>query len=412
MRQRVLLASALLHNPALLVLDEPFSGLDVNAGLLFQALLPLLASEGRMILFSTHRFDMVEKLCSRVVMLSAGRIVAEERVENFARGGAQSLEDVFVRVTSQPDYLAGGATDSGHYCHHMNVRADTPFRLLTRHFFNALFDLGFLSESQTQLAGAAHRRHRRRAAGVRVHPGARHDVPVRGALRLAERRRLNEQTFLTDHVFLIAVPMWIVAFVAVLVGPSLLPDGTDFRVLGAMPVTRPVVFGAKLFALVLFIGLFVAASEAALLPMFTVTTISPHREQVYFAPLAALSRYRRPWCTVRCADSDGGSGAASAARAATDSADGVCSDWQPDAVRAGRRCAAGRPRAVICPGVRVGLTMDLRVSAGVVRRARAVAHRRITVRVACARRGRSALLVSGTIAAPRTWAWATGTSIA
>ena len=149
MRQRVLLAAALLHNPPLLVLDEPFSGLDVNAGLLFQALLSLLASEGRMILFSTHRFDMVEKLCSRVVMLSAGRIVAEERVADFARGGAQSLEDVFVRVTSQPDYHAGGATDSGHDRHHMNVRDDTPFRLLTRHFFSALFDLGFLSESQT-----------------------------------------------------------------------------------------------------------------------------------------------------------------------------------------------------------------------------------------------------------------------
>jgi len=105
MRQRVLLAAALLHNPSLLVLDEPFSGLDVNAGLLFRALLTLLASEGRMILFSTHRFDMVEKLCSRVVMLSAGRIVAEERVTDFERRGAQSLEEVFVRVTSQPDYL-------------------------------------------------------------------------------------------------------------------------------------------------------------------------------------------------------------------------------------------------------------------------------------------------------------------
>jgi ABC-2 type transport system ATP-binding protein len=105
MRQRVLLAAALVHNPSLLVLDEPFSGLDVNAGLLFQALLTLLAAEGRMILFSTHRFDMVEKLCSRVVMLSAGRIVAEQRVADFTARGEQSLEDVFVRVTSQPDYL-------------------------------------------------------------------------------------------------------------------------------------------------------------------------------------------------------------------------------------------------------------------------------------------------------------------
>ena len=105
MRQRVLLAAALLHNPDLLVLDEPFSGLDVNAGLLFRTLLKLLASEGRMVLFSTHRFDMVEKICSRVVMLSAGRVVAEERLTNLGHGGRESLEDVFMRVTEQPDYL-------------------------------------------------------------------------------------------------------------------------------------------------------------------------------------------------------------------------------------------------------------------------------------------------------------------
>ena len=55
MRQRVLFAAALLHNPELLVLDEPFSGLDVNAGLLFRTLLKLMADEVRMVLFSTHR---------------------------------------------------------------------------------------------------------------------------------------------------------------------------------------------------------------------------------------------------------------------------------------------------------------------------------------------------------------------
>jgi ABC-2 type transport system ATP-binding protein len=104
MRQRVLLAAALLHNPDLLVLDEPFSGLDVNAGLLFRALLVLLATRGKMVLFSTHRFDMVEKLCSRVVILSAGRLVAEERLSDMERSDARSLEDIFVRVTEQPDY--------------------------------------------------------------------------------------------------------------------------------------------------------------------------------------------------------------------------------------------------------------------------------------------------------------------
>lgn len=105
MRQRVLFAAALLHNPELLVLDEPFSGLDVNAGLLFRTLLKLMADEGRMVLFSTHRFDMVEKLCSRVVMLSNGHVVAQERMADLGHGGRERLEDLFMRVTAQPDYL-------------------------------------------------------------------------------------------------------------------------------------------------------------------------------------------------------------------------------------------------------------------------------------------------------------------
>jgi ABC-2 type transport system ATP-binding protein len=103
MRQRVLLAAALLHNPDLLVLDEPFSGLDVNASLLFRALLGMFAAEGRMVLFSTHRFDMVERVCSRAVILSAGRVAAEHQVSED-RAGSDSLESLFVRVTAQEDY--------------------------------------------------------------------------------------------------------------------------------------------------------------------------------------------------------------------------------------------------------------------------------------------------------------------
>jgi ABC-2 type transport system ATP-binding protein len=94
----------LLHNPQLLVLDEPFSGLDVNAGLLMRTLMRMLASEGRMIFFSTHRFDMVEKLCSRVIILSSGRIALERRVADFVREGPDSLEETFVRTTQQQDF--------------------------------------------------------------------------------------------------------------------------------------------------------------------------------------------------------------------------------------------------------------------------------------------------------------------
>ncbi len=104
MRQRVLLAAALLHNPDLLVLDEPFSGLDVNASLLFRALIGMFAAEGRMILFSTHRFDMVEKVCSRAVILSSGRVAAEHQVSAERAGDSDSLEKLFMRVTRQEDY--------------------------------------------------------------------------------------------------------------------------------------------------------------------------------------------------------------------------------------------------------------------------------------------------------------------
>jgi len=104
MRQRVLFAAALMHNPDLLVLDEPFSGLDVTASLLFRTLLRMYAAGDRMVLFSTHRFDMVEKLCSRVVILSKGRIAAEYDMASFKSQESRTLEEVFVQATGQDDF--------------------------------------------------------------------------------------------------------------------------------------------------------------------------------------------------------------------------------------------------------------------------------------------------------------------
>jgi ABC-type Na+ transport system ATPase subunit NatA len=109
------------------VLDEPFSGLDVNAGLLLRTLLHILASEGRMIFFSTHRFDMVEKLCSRVIVLSSGRVALERRVAEFDREGPDSLEETFVRATQQP---APRPTDRRHDRGSLTVR-DRPEIVLT-----------------------------------------------------------------------------------------------------------------------------------------------------------------------------------------------------------------------------------------------------------------------------------------
>src|SRR5438067_7978565 len=83
MRQKILLSAALLHNPDLLILDEPFSGLDVTTAMMFRHLLSELAHEGKMVLYSSHVLEVVEKICSRVVILHHGRMVAYESVERL-----------------------------------------------------------------------------------------------------------------------------------------------------------------------------------------------------------------------------------------------------------------------------------------------------------------------------------------
>jgi ABC-2 type transport system ATP-binding protein len=104
MRQRVLIAAALLADPQLIILDEPFSGLDVNAAMLFRRLLIELAAGGRMILFSSHVLEVVEKLCSQVVILYRGNVVAQDSIAGLRDLlELPSLEQVFAQLTKQQD---------------------------------------------------------------------------------------------------------------------------------------------------------------------------------------------------------------------------------------------------------------------------------------------------------------------
>ncbi len=115
MVQKVLMASALLHDPEVLLLDEPLSGLDVTTALVIKDLLVLLARERKIIIYSSHILEVVEKICSRVIIIDKGVISADDSVENLSHlMNLPSLEEIFSRlvVREDPESTARGIVES------------------------------------------------------------------------------------------------------------------------------------------------------------------------------------------------------------------------------------------------------------------------------------------------------------
>jgi ABC-2 type transport system ATP-binding protein len=107
MRQKVLLAAALLHNPDLILLDEPFSGLDVNSALVLRDLIQQLAERGKVVLFSSHELETVERVSSRVVILHKGRLVANDSIEQLRQlMSLPTLEEIFSQLAIEQDTAA------------------------------------------------------------------------------------------------------------------------------------------------------------------------------------------------------------------------------------------------------------------------------------------------------------------
>src|ERR1700761_2207279 len=107
MRQKVLLSAALLHNPELLLLDEPFSGLDVGTGLVLRSLIQELATRGKVVLFSSHELETVERVCSHVGILHRGKVVADDSIERLRTLMAlPTLEDIFSQLAVEQDTAA------------------------------------------------------------------------------------------------------------------------------------------------------------------------------------------------------------------------------------------------------------------------------------------------------------------
>lgn len=103
MRQKVLLTSGLLHNPKIIFLDEPLTGLDANTVILVKEIIDRLAKEGKTIFYCSHMMDVVEKVSDRIILINDGKIIADGSFDELQAIEGGSLESVFSKLTGNID---------------------------------------------------------------------------------------------------------------------------------------------------------------------------------------------------------------------------------------------------------------------------------------------------------------------
>ncbi len=109
MRQKVLITSGLLHNPDIIILDEPLSGLDANSVIIVKDLISKLAKDGKTIFYCSHMMDVVEKVSDRIILINEGTVIADGSFEELKeQQGDQSLEKIFAHMTAK-DSLSDAA---------------------------------------------------------------------------------------------------------------------------------------------------------------------------------------------------------------------------------------------------------------------------------------------------------------
>ena len=99
MKQKLAIISALVHHPKLLILDEPFVGLDPKASIALKEIMRNICNEGGAIFFSTHVLDDAEKLCNKIAIIKNGELVVSGKMNEFVKDG-ETLESVFMEVVS------------------------------------------------------------------------------------------------------------------------------------------------------------------------------------------------------------------------------------------------------------------------------------------------------------------------
>jgi ABC-2 type transport system ATP-binding protein len=104
MRQRILVIAALMHDPQVLIFDEPLSGLDVTSAMIFRSLVKSLGDQGKIVFYCSHVLEVVEKICSHVLILSKGKLVAHGSVNDVRQmAGRATLEDSFSHLVEERD---------------------------------------------------------------------------------------------------------------------------------------------------------------------------------------------------------------------------------------------------------------------------------------------------------------------
>jgi len=106
MRQRILLIAAIMHDPEILIFDEPLSGLDVTSALIFKNLVQALGRAGKMVFYCSHVLEVVEKVCSDVLILRKGVVIAHDSVENVGKILGESLENTFLHLVDNVDTMS------------------------------------------------------------------------------------------------------------------------------------------------------------------------------------------------------------------------------------------------------------------------------------------------------------------
>jgi ABC-2 type transport system ATP-binding protein len=103
MKQKVLLISGIIHNPRIIILDEPLSGLDANAVIMIKELIMRLSQEGKTIFYCSHMMDVVEKVSDRILLINKGEIIADGTFESLKQNHSDTLERIFAKLTGREE---------------------------------------------------------------------------------------------------------------------------------------------------------------------------------------------------------------------------------------------------------------------------------------------------------------------